>query len=52
MHDNVNNKEDGELLTDSPVVVLLPEGKDFDHDRGQSRMRSQMVDDHLGKGRR
>ena len=50
MNDNVDDEEDGELLTDSPVVVLLPEDKDFDHDRGQSRMRSQMMDDHLGGG--
>ena len=32
----------GGSTTDDPVEVLLPEDKDFDHDRGQSRMPSPM----------
>ena len=46
MNDNMNN-EDMELLNNRNVEVLLSEDKDFDHDRGQSGMRSQIMDSNL-----
>ena len=46
MNDYVDS-EDMELQADSHVEVLLPEDKDFDNDRGQSGMRSQIMDSNL-----